>query len=72
MGSRVSATRMRRSNAARVRSQEGRIGAESVQRKRDKHDQDERVEGRNGSVPNEVGWYRGRGKGAERRGKSAE
>ena len=28
------------------------------EKNRDKHDQDERVEGRNGSVPNKEGWYR--------------
>ena len=67
----TSTTRSRRSNDARVRSQEGRDGEERVRsprgkreekrekpEERDQHDQDERVKGRNGSVPNEAGWYR--------------
>ena len=67
----TSATRSRRSNDARVRSQEGRDGEERVRPLRgkreerrekreesDKHDQDERVKGCNGAVQNEAAWYR--------------
>ena len=37
----------------------GGKSAEVSEKNRDKHDQYERVEGRNGSVPNKEGWYRG-------------
>ena len=43
----------------RAERREKREERREKREERDKHDQDERVEGRNGSVPNKEGWYRG-------------